>query len=38
MGKALEMIVEWEVKNPGIHDAEKALEFVRQRREGLGLN
>ena len=38
MGKALEMIVEWEVKNPEIKDADQVLEFVRQRRGELGLN
>lgn len=37
MSKALEMIVEWEVKNPGAQDAEKALDFVKQRRGELGL-
>lgn len=37
MTKSLEMVIEWQVRNPEIQDAEQALDFLKQRKGELGL-
>lgn len=38
VGKALEMVVNWQLLHPEIVDKEKALQEVSSRRQELGLN
>ncbi|KAL1961126.1 hypothetical protein VTO42DRAFT_3071 [Malbranchea cinnamomea] len=37
IGKAMEMIVEWQVRNPGTQSIQEALDFVMRRKGELGL-
>lgn len=37
MKKALEVVIEWQLRNPNIDDAEEAIAEVRRRKQELGL-
>ena len=38
MTKAMEMVVEWQVRNPGNQESQAAIASVIQRKDELGIN